>query len=56
MLKWNEEYSIGIQLIDAQHKHLFEIGNSALALLNNYTGLDKYPEIVQIVEDLRRNY
>jgi len=52
MLKWNDEYSIGIQLIDAQHEHLFEIGNSALALLNNHTGVDKYPELVQIVEDL----
>lgn len=52
MLKWNDEYSTGIPLIDAQHKQLFEIGNSAIELLNNYTRLNKYPEIVQIVEDL----
>lgn len=54
MLKWRSEYSIGIKLIDAQHKHIFEIANSAYELLRNDFSLDKYSKIVQVVEDLRQ--
>lgn len=52
MLEWKDEYSIGIQVVDEQHKHLFEIGNSAFKLLNNGSYLDKYSEIDHIIEDL----
>jgi hemerythrin len=55
MLIWNDKCSIGMDLIDAQHKHLFEIGNQAYALLKNGLKTDKYDEIVLIIEDLR-NY
>ncbi|MDP4091436.1 MAG: hemerythrin domain-containing protein, partial [Bacillota bacterium] len=54
MLKWKDEYSIGVELIDAQHKHLFEIGNEAYELLNNDTYLDKYDRIVQVLMDLKQ--
>jgi len=54
MIKWKDEYSIGIDLIDAQHKYLFEIGNSALDLLKTGSSLDKYSRIVQLIEDLRQ--
>lgn len=54
MLKWKEEYSIGIELIDAQHKHIFEIGNDAYVLLKDEFSLDKYSKIVQVIEDLRQ--
>ena len=54
ILKWKDEYSIGIDLIDGQHKQIFEIGNSAYELLKNDFSLDKYPEIIQVVEDLRQ--
>lgn len=52
MLTWKDSYSIGMYLIDAQHKHLFEIGNEAYALLKNGLKIDKYDEIVLIIEDL----
>jgi len=52
MLTWKDEYSIGIDLIDAQHKHLFEIGNSAYELLNSDFCVDKYDRIVAIIQDL----
>lgn len=52
MLTWKDEYSIGIELIDTQHKHLFEIGNSAYELLNSDFCVDKYDRIVQVIEDL----
>lgn len=54
MLVWKEGYSVGIELIDKQHKHLFDIGNQAYELLKNELRVDKYDEIVQILEDLRQ--
>lgn len=54
MLKWKEDFSIGIDLIDSQHKHLFEIGNNAYELLKNDLYLDKYDKIVLIIDDLRQ--
>ena len=29
MLIWKDSYSIGMDLIDTQHKHLFDIGTQA---------------------------
>jgi len=54
LLKWKDEYSIGIELIDAQHKHIIEIGNDAFSLLKNKFSLDKYSKIAQVIEDLRQ--
>lgn len=54
MLIWKNEYSIGIDLIDAQHKHLFEIGNDAYVLLKDDFCIDKYDRIIRILEDLRQ--
>ncbi|WP_459481479.1 bacteriohemerythrin [Clostridium saccharoperbutylacetonicum] len=54
MLIWKNEYSIGVDIIDKQHEHLFDIGNQAYELLKNELRVDKYDEIVQILEDLRQ--
>lgn len=54
MLKWKDEFSIGVDLIDTQHKHLFEIGNDANELLKNEFCVDKYDKIIQVLEDLRQ--
>ncbi|HCW05722.1 MAG TPA: bacteriohemerythrin [Clostridium sp.] len=54
MLMWKDEYCIGIDKIDNQHKHLFEIGNRAYDLLNDQFRLDKYDRIVEIIEELRQ--
>jgi len=53
MLEWKDTYTIGVESIDEQHKHLFEIGNSIYELLENYLLDDKYDKIVRIVEGLR---
>ncbi len=53
MLEWKEEYSIGVKLIDEQHKHLFEIGNKVYDLLENYLYVDKYDRIIPIINELR---
>jgi hemerythrin len=55
MLIWKETYSIGVELIDTQHKYLFDIGNQAYSLLENDLQIDKYDDIALIIEDLR-NY
>ena len=52
MLIWKDSYSINMDLIDTQHKHLFDIGNQAYALLKNGLKVDKYDEIIMILEDL----
>jgi len=53
MLVWKDEYATGIQMIDEQHKRLFEIGNSIYNLLENYLLDDKYDKIVAIVNELK---
>lgn len=35
MIKWKEDYIIGVDKIDEQHKKLFEIANKAYKLLKN---------------------
>ncbi len=54
MLVWKDEYSIGVDLIDKQHKYLFEIGNSAYKLLRDDTCVDKYDGIGIIIQDLHQ--
>ncbi|MGE4273755.1 MAG: bacteriohemerythrin [Desulfitobacterium sp.] len=53
MLKWKEEYSIGVAEIDEQHMRLFEIGNQIYDLLENYLLPDKYDKIVTIILELK---
>ena len=53
MLEWKDSYQIGVESIDEQHKHLFEIGNAIYNLLENYLLDDKYDKIVGIVNELR---
>ncbi|WPC39643.1 hemerythrin family protein [Clostridium sp. JS66] len=52
MLEWKDKYSIGVELIDEQHKHLFEIGNKAVKLLKNDFYIDKYDKIIEIIQEL----
>jgi hemerythrin len=53
MIKWKEDYNIGIKNIDEQHQKLFEIANKAYGLLENEFCIDKYDKIVQILEELK---
>jgi hemerythrin len=48
-----EEYKIGVELIDEQHKKLFELADKAYMLLKDAFSLDKYDKIVEIVEELK---
>ena len=55
MINWSEEYRIGIESIDKQHKQLFEIANRIYDLLKNRLITDKYDDIIDIIEELK-NY
>lgn len=55
MIKWKDNYNIGLDNIDEQHKKLFEIANTTYELLKNEFSVDKYDKIVQILIELK-NY
>jgi hemerythrin len=52
MMIWKEEYSIGVDLIDKQHKYLFEIGNNAYKMLREEKGSNQYKDILLLIQDL----
>ena len=52
MIKWKDDYKIGVEEIDEQHKRLFEIANRAYELLEDKFCIDKYSKIVDILEEL----
>lgn len=53
MIKWKDDYNIGINVIDEQHKKLFEIANRAYDVIKNDFYIDKYDKIVAIIEELK---
>lgn len=53
LIKWKEEYKIGIDHIDKQHQKLFEIANTAYELLKNEFYYDKFDKIIEILAELR---
>ena len=55
MIKWKDEYSIGVERVDEQHKKLFEIANRSYDLLRNQLITDKYGKIIEIIDELK-NY
>lgn len=53
MYEMKEEYKIGVEHIDEQHKKLFELADKAYMLLKDELALDKYDKIVGILEELK---
>lgn len=53
MIKWEEDYGLGVESIDEQHKQLFEIANRIYGLLKNEFITDKYDEIIEIIDELK---
>ena len=54
LIGWKDDYKLGVQLIDDQHKKLFEICGRAYDLLKNEVYIDKYDRIVEIIEELKQ--
>lgn len=55
LIKWKDEFSIGIDEIDEQHKKIFDIANEAYDLLKDEFTIDKYDRITELLEELK-NY
>lgn len=53
IIKWKPSYAIGVDRIDEQHKHLFDLAEQAEELLELPDHMDKYDEIVSIVQELK---
>jgi len=53
MITWKEDFRLGIDEIDKQHKRLFDIANEAYDLLKNEFAIDKYDHIVEIIKKLK---
>jgi len=53
MFEMKDEYRLGIDHIDEQHEKLFEIGARAYMLLKDAYSIDKYDNIVAIIEELK---
>ncbi|MBU3191476.1 hemerythrin family protein [Clostridium bowmanii] len=54
MFEMKEKYYTGITFIDEEHKKLFEIAEKAYQLLKSPYELDKYDNIVEVIEELRQ--
>lgn len=53
MFVWKEEYDVGVEHLNVQHKELFNIANKAYEVLKDDFIVDKYDKIVQIIEELK---
>lgn len=53
MYEMKDEYKTGIDFIDKQHARLFEIADEAYNLLNNDFTIDKYDNVVEIIDELK---
>lgn len=53
MITWREEYLLGIDTIDEQHKELFRIATEIFDLMKNQLIIDKYDHIVKLISELK---
>ena len=53
MLQWKEEFEVGVAEIDDQHQKLVAIANHVYELMRNELALDKYDQIVEILQELK---
>ena len=50
---FTDDYLVGVDFIDNEHRRLFEIMSQANNLINDETLFDKYDPIIEIIEELR---
>lgn len=53
MIKWKDEYKLGVVELDEQHKELFVIADKAYELLKDEYSIDKFDHIVMILQELK---
>ena len=52
MFQFTDDCLVGIEPLDEQHKHLFELINSVLDMIKNHYVLDRYSQIKELLEEL----
>ena len=54
MFEWKEEFSVGVQKFDEQHKKMLEIGRELyLTLDNTDQGFDQYDKILELLQEMK---
>lgn len=53
MIAWKDDFLVGVDIIDEQHKKLFEIAWRSYKLLKDEFITDKYNKIVEILVELK---
>lgn len=53
MYEMKDEYNTNIDIIDKQHKYLFEITDRTYELLTNDLLVDKYDRILELLDELK---
>lgn len=54
LIKWHDEYSVGVQRIDSHHKRLFEIGNSVLDMMERKSTDTEVAETMGLLREYAR--
>ena len=53
MYEWKDEYVLGIEEIDKQHRHLIDIANQVLDIMKDQWRTDKYNQILEVLGELK---
>ena len=53
MYQWNDEYTLGVEEIDKQHRRLIELADQVYLVLNDPWRLDKYNQILEVLGELK---
>lgn len=53
MIVWRDEFLVGVEELDNQHKQLFRIAGDIHSLLKNQLITDKYDQILKLMEELK---
>ncbi|MBU5487087.1 hemerythrin family protein [Clostridium sp. MSJ-8] len=53
MYEMKDAYKTNIDIVDEQHKHLFEITDKTYELLTNDLLVDKYDRIMELLDELK---
>ncbi|WP_043743909.1 bacteriohemerythrin [Paramagnetospirillum magneticum] len=54
LIKWHDEYSVGVQRIDSHHRRLFEIGNSVLDMMERKSPDAEVAETMGLLREYAR--
>jgi hemerythrin len=53
MYQWSDEYTLGIDEIDQQHRRLIEIADQIYQIMHEQWRIDKYNQILEVLGELK---